>query len=105
MPQKYLDLMTSNHQPQAIYLNASTSVDDDGIDSLPMVYTWHCAEESTGSTCVSPSRDTLDVSSLAVEGLLSIPGGALPIGESESVRQKRKTTAKLLTQWLVGVNV
>ncbi|CAM9204557.1 unnamed protein product [Laminaria digitata] len=64
---------------QAIYLNASTSVDDDGIDSLPMVYTWNCADES-GSACVSPSRDTLDMSSLAAGALMSIPGGTLPIG-------------------------
>ena len=72
---------------QAVYLNASASVDDDGIDSLPMVYTWHCADES-GSACVSPSRETLDISPLAVGGLLSIPGGALPIGErATGVRQ------------------
>ena len=65
-----------------MYLNASTSVDDDGIDSLPMVYAWHCADES-GSACVSPDRDTLDVSSLAVGAILSIPGGTLPIGEND----------------------
>lgn len=68
---------------QAVHLNASISVDDDGIDSLPMVYAWNCADESTGSKCVSPSRDALDLSSFAVGGLLSVPGGALPIGESE----------------------
>lgn len=66
---------------QAIYLNASTSVDEDDIHSLPMAYAWRCADESTGSACVSPSRETLDMSSFAEGALLSIPGGSLPIGE------------------------
>lgn len=68
---------------QATYLNASASTDDDGIAALPMVYTWNCVDES-GSACVSPSRDTLDLSSMAAGGLLSIPGGALPVGEESA---------------------
>lgn len=73
-----------NAYRQDTYLNASISVDDDGIYALPMSYTWNCADES-GGACLAPSRDKLDIASLATDAILSIPGGILPIGESETV--------------------
>lgn len=55
-------------------------MDDDAIELLPFTFGWHC-EGDTGAACVSPSGDILDIDNFAVGGLLSIPGGNLPIGE------------------------
>ncbi|CAN0003126.1 unnamed protein product [Pylaiella littoralis] len=61
-----------------LLLNASASVDDDAIDFLPFVFSWHC-EDEIGAACIAPNGDILDIQNFADGGLLSISAGVLPI--------------------------
>ncbi|CAM9196214.1 unnamed protein product, partial [Ectocarpus sp. 8 AP-2014] len=60
-------------------LDASVSVDTDGVDTIPFNYTWHCESES-GGACVSMAGEVLDLSGFAAGAMLSIPPGSLPSG-------------------------
>lgn len=65
---------------QPLLLNASASVDDDDIDILPFVFSWRC-EDDTAAGCIAANGDVLETQNFANESLLSLPAGALPIGE------------------------
>lgn len=67
---------------QALYLNASESVDDDQLDET-LDFTWSCTDEE-GEDCESPSSAVLDMDSYASGGLLTIPAGTLPSGRWNS---------------------
>ncbi|CAM9632430.1 unnamed protein product [Ectocarpus sp. 6 AP-2014] len=60
-------------------LDASVSVDTDGVETIPFNYTWHCESESEGA-CVSMAGEVLDLSGFAAGAMLSIPPGSLPSG-------------------------
>lgn len=65
---------------QALQLDASASVDDDGLDDVPFEFSWYCETES-GGVCVSQMGQDLDESLVMNESMLAIPAGYLPIGE------------------------
>lgn len=65
---------------QPLLLNASASVDDDAIDFLPFVFSWRC-EDDAGDACTAPNGDVLESQGFGNENLLSLPAGALPVGE------------------------
>lgn len=70
---------------QTLYLNASESVDDDQTDDgAPLEFTWNCTDDK-GADCESQSRSVLNIASFASGELLTIPAGALPIGEWRSI--------------------
>lgn len=75
---------------QPLLLNASTSVDDDAIELLPFVFSWHCQDGTTGAACTSQNGDDLDVENYADEGLLSVPAGVLRTGELQKLRVVKK---------------
>eukprot|EP00752_Nemacystus_decipiens_P006052 g5462.t2 len=65
---------------QTLHLNASESVDADQMDDgSPLEFTWNCTDDA-GAACESPSGSILDITSFSTGELLTIPGGALPIG-------------------------
>ncbi|CAM9843656.1 unnamed protein product, partial [Ectocarpus sp. 4 AP-2014] len=66
-------------QLNTLQLDASTSVDTDGIDIIPFAYTWHCESES-GGACVSRAGDILDLSAFVEGANLSIPPESFPSG-------------------------
>ncbi|CAM9181833.1 unnamed protein product, partial [Ectocarpus sp. 8 AP-2014] len=62
---------------QTLHLDASASVDTDGVDIIPFAYTWHCESES-GGACVSRAGDILDLSAFVEGAILSIPPESFP---------------------------
>ncbi|CAM9207243.1 unnamed protein product, partial [Ectocarpus fasciculatus] len=64
---------------QVLKLDASASVDDDDIATIPFDFTWRC-ESHSGDICVSGTGQTLDISSSENEAILSIPANSLPTG-------------------------
>lgn len=67
---------------QALYLNASESVDDDQMDEM-LEFQWNCTDE-VGAGCKSPSSAVLDMDSYASGGVLTIPADTLPSGRWNS---------------------
>lgn len=67
-------------RPQALQLDASASVDDDDIATIPFDFTWRC-ESQSGDICISGTGQTLNVSSSENEAILSIPANSLPTGK------------------------
>lgn len=65
---------------QALQLDASPSVDDDGLDEIPFEFSWYCDTES-GGVCVSQMGQNLDETLIMNETMLAIPAGYLPIGK------------------------
>ncbi|CAM9477526.1 unnamed protein product, partial [Ectocarpus sp. 8 AP-2014] len=64
---------------QTLELDASVSVDTDGVEFVPFDYTWHC-EREFGRACVSMAGEVLDLSAFAAGAMLSLPPGSLPSG-------------------------
>eukprot|EP00752_Nemacystus_decipiens_P006064 g5472.t1 len=63
---------------QALYLNASESIDDDKLDEI-LHFRWNCTDDK-GAGCKSPSSAVLDMESYANGGLLTLPPDTLPSG-------------------------
>lgn len=69
---------------KVLSLNASTSRDEDSLDTLSFEFSWSC-EDEYGGTCVSQLGVALDISAFSSGELLTLPAETLPTGKRQQV--------------------
>ncbi len=83
-------LIETHVSPQDTQLDASGSLDEDGVDDVSFAFSWYC-DNGSGGACLSPTGENLlETYTSTNEAVLHVPAGSLPIGKSRGITKRGK---------------